>query len=751
MSVENLLEELLKCATSADAIAVLEAFLEVNPSAKWHPLGNRPNNRGIVEVSANPGRALVERVTNAVDAVLELEHGKHAGRPVCRSPRQAAQAWMNVPADGLSELSTVDRRNLAKLVTVHIRPGSDVAKRIVSVTDRGIGLSGAEMPSTILSLNESNKVQKPYLAGTYGQGGSATFASSELTVVVTRRVASDSVSFTVVRYDPPPADSIKGGSYVYLVVNDLIPTIENGAGLFEPGTMCLHFGYDLTKFPSPLGPNSVYGLLQQVAFDPVLPIWLDDEVHRYRRVIKGSRNALNGAVDDEDESSSKLSHHMPMFFVSLGDYGRAGIEYWVLEQTKSKTRPTASYVDPNKPIILTLNGQNQAEMTVRVIRKDAELPYLANRIICHIDCNSLTPVALRKLFVSSREEARGGSVLDLLEKELVSALRSDDELTRLNQEARDQRHREQDEEAEQTMRREVGRLLKLQGFELLTEGGAEEGGDQPGQKPKKKRKGPRKKPDPIPPHEPPTFIRIVWPEYEPIDFYADVRRYVRIETDANATYHDPKNPGRSGINIVVEGDSFSNSGSTPLKDGRMRAVVAANADATTGSNGRILVELHVPGRTTLTDSRNLTVIAAPPSKPSKQQIVMPPFEVRPVEDQDDPMWNTLCWPDDANLVASAGVPEEGRLIVYYSRIFPYFGQQFDYFEGRDAGLAASFEARYKIWLAVHSLILDKGQEDTHADEEVAERMERSERCRMATIAAMFAAAEAQRPDVAADD
>ena len=36
------------------------------------------------------------------------------------------------------------------------------------------------MKDTILSLNESNKIQKHYLAGTYGQGGSSTFAFSSM-------------------------------------------------------------------------------------------------------------------------------------------------------------------------------------------------------------------------------------------------------------------------------------------------------------------------------------------------------------------------------------------------------------------------------------------------------------------------------------------------------------------------------------------------------------------------------------------
>jgi hypothetical protein len=78
-----------------------------------------------------------------------------------------------------------------------------------------------------------------------------------------------------------------------------------------------------------------------------------------RRMAWDSRNALNGAVNEGDETGSgpKLAHHAKMFHASLGEYGRLGIEYWVLPAPeKNNKRPTAAFVDPRRPIVLTLNG-----------------------------------------------------------------------------------------------------------------------------------------------------------------------------------------------------------------------------------------------------------------------------------------------------------------------------------------------------------------------------------------------------------
>lgn len=761
MTNTELLDALLSAENAEQVEAAVQRFVEATPDAKWVPVGDRPNNRGVIEVSSNPGRAVVERVTNAIDAVLDAEFVAHGGKPAVGSPREAATTWLNVPDEGLSGMTAPERRKLAKRVTVRLREGASPEKRVIEVHDRGIGLSADQMPTTILSLNESNKVQKLHQAGTYGQGGSATFVAADYSLIVSRKPRESQSAFTVVRFEPPPPNQIKGGSYVFLVVGETVPTAETER-FEEGGTLCSHFAYDLTKFPSPLGPNSVYGLLQQVLFDPVLPIWFENKVHNYNRVIKGSRNALNGAIDEGDEDSSKLSHHMPMFYVSLGDFGRAGIEYWVLDRgDKKNKRPSASYVDPNKPIILTLNGQNQAEMGIRLVRKDADLPYLAQRLICHVDCNSLSAPALRGLFSSNREEARTGNIHAMLEREVIAALKSDDELSRLNAEARDKKYDEEDEEASKTMRKEVAKLLRLQGFEVSTDAGVTRGPGQEGDRPPGRRGRGRKQPTPIELHEPPTYVKILWSEEEPIAMHPGQRRYIRIETDANSKYHDPKDPAKSGVNIALIGDGLKQAGTTALSGGRMRVLVTCDEGAKIRTDGTVTVELRVPGRQTLSDSRNLKISEPPPSRKSQQRIVMPPFDVRPVEGPDDEMWATLAWPDDTKTVASSAEREDDKLVVYYSKVFPRFAEFFEQLKAKDAATAVSFEKRYTIWLAVHSLILDREDQEAIADEtaesdrsddddyEAEEARERRERCRVATIAAMMAAQEVKRTAVPA--
>lgn len=749
MNMQQLFDAVLAASTPAEVADALAA-LDEDSAASWSPVGNRENNRGTIEVAADPGRSLVERLTNAVDAVLELEHVTHNGLPDCRSPKEAAAAWLNIPDSGLSDLSTADRQRLAKRATIALLPGASREKRVLEIRDTGIGIAADDLPSTILSLNEGNKLKKHYLAGLYGQGGSSTFAVCDYTIIASRATDDGPIAFTVVKFLDLPADLFRTGHYVYLRYRESVPTANAPLAVFARGTQVRHVGYDLSAYSSPLGPNSLYGLLNTVLFDPVMPVWLDSRVHNYRRVIKGSRNALNGAVDDGDErrSGPSLSHNVPLFFVNVAEYGRIGLEYWVLEApTKENKQPTAAFVNPKKPIVLTHNGQNHAELSQLLVRKHAELPYLAQRLICHVDCNHLTPAAKRLLFVSNREEARRGQVYEAIEKELLRALTTDDELARLNNEARERGLRDQDESAQREMRSEVARLLRVHGLNITEPIGAEasaSGGNV--ESPARAKRGKKGKPIPISPNEPPTYVRLIWDD-EPVPFYGEQRRYLRVETDAGAHYHNVADLTRSRFNFIVTGNPFRLIGSTPLKGGRMRMIVEASKESPIGATGNVRIELSRAGWPMLADQRATVIVERPPTRPSERRVSLPPFDVRPVDGPDDPLWSELGWPDETGRVACTADMEQGVLVVHYSTVFPKFAARRAAFEKRDPAMAASFIARYQIWLAVHSLLLHSDQEAADSAPELPDSAtapsddDQPERVRMATLAALFASRE----------
>ena len=678
MNERELFDDLIAATKVEDVRHAIDIFKQ-NPSVKEVPFAGRPNNRGAIEVAADAGRAAIERVTNGFDAVLELEHTKHKGTPDCRSPREAAAAWLGVPRkDGLSGLTAKQRQDLALNTIVRLEPGDGPQSRVLTVIDRGIGIPPARMKDTILSLNESNKIQKHYLAGTYGQGGSSTLYYSEYVFIASRAYQTDEIAFTIVRYEDLPADDYKTGRYVYLVDGDVL-TVTAKAGDMDHGTLVRHFGYDLSNYTASIGPKSLYGALQRVLFDPVSSIRLENRVAGWNRTIKGSRNALNGAVDQGDDSSKgpDIDYHLPQFNVSLGDHGDIGIEYWVLAQPNNKegkkaSKPSRGFVDDTKPIILTHNGQNQDEWTGRIIKKDADLPFLQaqGRLIVNANCDQLSPAAKRLLFSSTREKSREGFLQNMIIAELINLLRSDDELKRLNEEARDQSLKEKDEAAEKEMQRQVAKLLRIVGPAVVDVAGAStvEGHGPP------KRRGPSAKPQVIEPKEPPTYIKILGDKEDNITFYGGQRKYLRVETDANSSYHDPDDSSKSRINIAV-GPDLKVFGTSPLRGGRMRIGVQCNAEVAVGSKGGVRVELYRYGMSTLSDERAYLIVETPKPKDEGRKTSFPQIKMIPVDSPDEDNWTYVTDDTDDQDVtrhASGAEMTEGVLYVYYSTQFPRF-------------------------------------------------------------------------------
>ena len=96
-------------------------------------------------------------------------------------------------------------RELAKRLRVKVNHDKASKEFAVFIEDDGIGQTPSRMHETLLSLGSSDKGDKPYLIGLFGQGGPSTYATSEYSWCVSRRDARlldgkpDGVGWTVVK------------------------------------------------------------------------------------------------------------------------------------------------------------------------------------------------------------------------------------------------------------------------------------------------------------------------------------------------------------------------------------------------------------------------------------------------------------------------------------------------------------------------------------------------------------------------
>jgi hypothetical protein len=799
-----------------DARERLEHFEKkfISGTISWAPFNDNESNDGPMSLNAYPGRALIERVTNEGDANLERAALTHVG-PLPKSPAEAAKLWFNLGPGALANgLDNVEARNLAKgTVTVveFVGDPKDSKDSVFDARDYGIGLTGAEMPSTILSLNRGNKRTKPWLTGKHGQGASSTFQYSDLTLIASRRVGAKRVAFTLV--EATWEREAKTPTYRYLTIDGSIPEVDVPPADFPDGTLVRHIGYAAADLSQPFGKPSLYGLLMRSLAEPVFPVWLEmfalrpptksrdgypafTGIRRHGRLIRGTISVLERAwyrmnhtvaelddrqEEDFDPSDAEVEEHdaaervgilhrasefyqLPQWNYGgrqgVGELGRVQINYWVADPAKRRAAPATqtpiatdagtpqapdesdgvekgrssmdvlrNWVDPEKTILFTLDGQTHAEESRGIVtrRSGAGLWAVGQYMVVQIDCNGLDPRAKYELFTSTREHAKETPVKKMILEELVRRLSYDKKLSDLNTKmaAADIR-KPQDGES---IAKLIKQYLKAAGvsFEQLTqriEKWTETDQEQPGVGPK-----PRPEPPPIPAQEPPTFVRWKF-AHETLKMYPGQRHSAVFETDARPDYWRADDQVHSHIRVLAQCIRYVGAGE--MKGGRVRCHFECPLDLPLGSRGCFIqVQLeYAPGNaiaktlpieivekpkpqqrpkpeTSEGDSADPTgesskIIKVKILKRDFSEVSIPVVNAVPVK-RSEPvnMWANLGWPNDPGRVGFSIRSVGGKVHLYYNAEFPPFLDMKHKMSKKS--LETEFVRRYELRLVLHTI------------------------------------------------
>ncbi|MFP4641669.1 MAG: hypothetical protein ACLFPU_05785 [Dehalococcoidia bacterium] len=434
------ISNLLSMSNTEDVEGFISYLQSVSDRWGWLPLGGRENNSGSINLAMDPGQALVERITNSMDAHIELKFELAGHPPDLNSPREAVQELWKLESSHLTRESSSMQAfidEMASKTLIRVVGSTKRGHSSVVIQDSGIGQHPDDLPKTILGLQESNKNDKRYLMGAFGQGGSSTFASCPYSLIFSRRHPyclngkEDLVGWTIVRkFDD---DSLKTFRYEYLVDADgHIPTIEpeeiDAVGLpFENGTKIIHFGYELGKLNARWSLVG-YRFFDNLLFDPVLPYRIED--HRvtppFNRNLYGGRNRL-----DQVESSKRPESQA--FQTDLSRWGGEGtvrIKYWVFrprtsnepEEMDDASVKLGSYLDYDtspRTILFTLNGQRHHTRGKDLVRESG-LGALADYLLVHVDCDDLTIRLKKEIFTATRA---GAAIGETKEDLIINAIK----------------------------------------------------------------------------------------------------------------------------------------------------------------------------------------------------------------------------------------------------------------------------------------------------------------------------------------
>jgi len=600
--MEQIFNDLLNAYKAEEVRKVL---MKIGASKmRWEPVGNRKNNLATINIGTDPAAGVVERITNAIDAVLEKEW-KEQGEPEdIKTPRRAAELWYGIEDGKLSKIESArDKRieNLSNKINVSLYDSGKDTKPTVEIRDNGVGLEPEQFSKTILDLNGNNKIGKLYLMGAYGQGGSTALSYNNLTIIISKpffvadQRKKKKVAWTVVRINEGDINKDKHEWYEYMVDNSTGQpfTTEINDDVFEPGTLVRHIMMDLGKFKGKITTpsNSLWYLAHNYLFDPIIPFTISDRRNgkAENRTVTGNNRLLtyNQNLDYFNEVSLTFKD------------GKVKIYYWVLNTTGEDPKSRIKhYASISNPIIISFNGQKQGTLGNGIIKNDLKLPFLDRYIIVQIEADNLDNDSKRQLFSSTRESLRDTSILADLKKLTIDTLNEDDNLKRLDRERKQRYFTKDDTKVLDSLKKRLAKRINSflqssgKGTTVTTSTIGETSESE-------------KLPE-IPIEDPPTFFEIV--TKSPKEVYPNKTFSIKFKTDAHPNYFAQPET----FVAFIEPQSFgSYTGTARVNNGYGMAYFKVNEETEIGETGEITLELRPPRLKSLSSAIEVLAVESP--------------------------------------------------------------------------------------------------------------------------------------------
>jgi len=695
---QKIINKLLKANTSSALEDIIE---EIKDDIEWVPLGGNPNNHGIISMGSEPYDGITERITNAIDAMIELHVELQPELKQLASPRSAVEKIYDLKEGNLRYADKEKIGKLASNIQLKFLDGDEPKRPTIEIRDRGIGQHPGDFSSTLLSLNQQNKVTKLYLIGAFGQGGQTSFSNCKdgYAIVISRKAQphlkngqKDEIGWSIIRYyDPSTEDQIwKVGYYQYCrdknTKNTFTVNPKNINFAFEHGTIIRLISYGLTKGTSDVlqAANTAWSYISQSLFDPILPIRIFESRERYQDKVKHKEKnrALPGLAPRLWSGGKGESATIPIkneYSVDLGKHGKIKINYWCLNPVAEPGVPIKwhdikkGFVSGNHAIFITLNGQRHGVETTTFLRDMVKLPYASDYLIVQVDCDGLSNIAKKELVSSTRERLRNSDMKDTLFEEVSMHLKNDRNILAFEKQQMDRIINATAFKETTKIRKLVGEYI-LQNKELsnLLFKNSDEKTIKTVESPNISRELPNERDESestdndditdqeleVPPLlEIPTFLKIA-NKKDPIPIEKGGSVLIRLETDVNDAYLD--NEFSSRLKFSTNKNQIKEKSHSKLRNGKISYYLFCPMSVRITSKDKITFSLELPDGHTLTVEREIVCVEPRPRKRIKETIRLPDPKIMPLS-RNDELWNSNGY--DENSVGEIWLKDSNSAIL----------------------------------------------------------------------------------------
>lgn len=447
------IDELLKKYTGLDLNEKNLSYDKIKDHYRF--LGSSCSNGSNVGQLTTGEKGLVERITNAIDAVIENQKNKCS----ITSPKDSSfvirKAFPNYYSNMQDVINDNVDRSLAKdaenQVIVAVNDGSKSNKPTFDIIDKGTGLLGSEFENTILSIDHGNKLSrdKSYLIGAFGQGGSTSLPFTYATIILSKK--NGHISFTIIKR--VELIDYKNLVYVYITIDNSIPELdysnfqsndeylENFINKSESGTLVRMVESEISKRfrdNEVTKPGMLGDYLNTELFNVGLPVKIIENranyktnVHLQNRSIYGSHLKLKTSkryVKKDYCGTINIEHNNRTYNIDYFILLPNNEEKWGSEaECKKVFEQFNVYYDP---IIYTVNGQT---ITTEKYTKlnNAGLNFLRYRLMVVINLDVLGTEKYR-FFTTDRARIVDSDLTHGFLDKVVKALASTQQLVDMN-------------------------------------------------------------------------------------------------------------------------------------------------------------------------------------------------------------------------------------------------------------------------------------------------------------------------------
>jgi len=434
--MKDLLVALLKAKTTDEAWAALKPHLDAG-TFEWVPYGGSEGASATIFNQQNqPNAALVEKITNAMDAVL-IRACRVKGLDPEDRDRVPKNPYEAVEKFGLKGPDGKFRPQDGVYLLFDFGAGEGPC---IFVVDQGEGQRPEDFHDTFMSIGRSNKARIPFVHGRFNMGGSGAlvYCKDHMQLVVSRRYDGGPWGFTITRLRPAdPDERVDVIEYLVLAENGQVPSVSarelrslpldddfvRRVGAFTHGTVVKLFEYDWRQ-----GANvAIVRIMNRYLIDTALPVFVWSSRYEARRGfarIPGLLAALQSKSERAADVKFSVTFGGATYTLDLKSFLLNLKEDRVYEYTVGTKRDVGIYV--------SVYGQMHAKISKRLVN-DAGLTYIADRFVGILEIGVLPPSLVNRIVMPSRDRLRDSAEMRRLVLAIKDALSVNHTLRRANE------------------------------------------------------------------------------------------------------------------------------------------------------------------------------------------------------------------------------------------------------------------------------------------------------------------------------